>query len=55
MKKIHHRFLCALCALAVLISALFPVSVLAAEGTDTAASAPSPPRMPGRCSRRMPP
>ena len=40
MKKIHHRFLCALCALAVLISALFPVSVLAAEGTDTAASAP---------------
>ena len=40
MKKIHPRFLCALCALAVLISALFPVSVLAAEGTDTAASAP---------------
>ena len=40
MKKIHHRFLRALCALAVLISALFPVSVLAAEGTDTAASAP---------------
>ena len=40
MKKIHHRFLCALCALAFLISALFPVSVLAAEGTDTAASAP---------------
>ena len=40
MKKIHHRFLCALCTLAVLISALFPVSVLAAEGTDTAASAP---------------
>ena len=40
MKKFHHRFLCALCALAVLISALFPVSVLAAEGTDTAASAP---------------
>ena len=40
MKKIHHHFLCALCALAVLISALFPVSVLAAEGTDTAASAP---------------
>ena len=40
MKKIHHRFLCALCALAVLISALLPVSVLAAEGTDTAASAP---------------
>ena len=40
MKKIHHRFLCALCALAILISALFPVSVLGAEGTDTAASAP---------------
>ena len=40
MKKIHPRFLCALCTLAVLISALFPVSVLAAEGTDTAASAP---------------
>lgn len=40
MKKFHPRFLCALCALAVLISALFPVSVLAAEGTDTAASAP---------------
>ena len=40
MNKIHHRFLCALCALEVLISALFPVSVLAAEGTDTAASAP---------------
>lgn len=39
MKKIHHRFLCALCALAVLISALFPVSALAAEGTDTTAAA----------------
>ena len=37
MKTNSHRFLCALCALAVFISALFPASAFAAQAADTAA------------------
>lgn len=37
--KTNHRFLCALCALAVLLSTLFPASALAAQTADLAASA----------------
>ncbi len=37
MKTNSHRFLCALCALTVFISALFPASAFAAQAADTAA------------------
>ena len=37
MKTRSHRFLCALCALTVFISALFPASALAAQASDAAA------------------
>ena len=37
MKTNSHRFLCALCALTVFISALFPASALAAQAADTVA------------------
>ena len=36
MKTNSHRFLCALCALTVFISALFPASAFAAQAADTA-------------------
>ena len=37
MKTNSHRFLCALCALTVFISALFPASAFAAQAADTVA------------------
>jgi hypothetical protein len=37
MKTNSHRFLCALCALTVFISALFPASAFAAQAADTTA------------------
>ena len=37
MKTNSHRFLCALCALAVFISALFPASAFAAQAADSVA------------------
>ena len=37
MKTNSHRFLCALCALTVFISALFPASAFAAQTADTVA------------------
>ena len=37
MNTNSHRFLCALCALTVFISALFPASAFAAQAADTAA------------------
>ena len=37
MKTNSHRFLCALCALTVFISVLFPASAFAAQAADTVA------------------
>ena len=37
MKTNSHRFLCALCALTVFISALFPASAFAAQAADSVA------------------
>ena len=52
MKTNSHRFLCALCALTVFISALFPASAFAAQAADTVAQTTLTTRPDaGRCSQ----